>query len=105
MSLHTTTRNRPLGNLEWSKDVANISAEPISLNERMRRLPSVSEGGRGVGDNSEVSREHVVDTSRLTIELEGTFSRDIWKVTNPYHIVMYGLQTPQIHNLNVLQYS
>ena len=37
----TTVTNRPLG--EWSKDVANISVEPISLVERGRRLPSVNE--------------------------------------------------------------
>ena len=37
----TTVMNRPLG--EWSKDVANISVEPISLVERGRRLPSVKE--------------------------------------------------------------
>ena len=34
MSLHTTTRNRWLGSLEWSSDVANISVEPISSIER-----------------------------------------------------------------------
>ena len=37
----TTVTNRPLG--EWSKDVANISVEPISLVERGRRLPSANE--------------------------------------------------------------
>ena len=37
----TTVTNRPLG--EWSKDVANISVEPISLVERGRRLPSVND--------------------------------------------------------------
>ena len=33
--------NRPLG--EWSKDVENISVEPISLVERGRQVPSVKE--------------------------------------------------------------
>jgi hypothetical protein len=37
----TTVTNWLLG--EWSKDVANISVEPISLVERRRRLPSVNE--------------------------------------------------------------
>ena len=37
----TTVTNRPLG--EWSRDVANISVEPISLVERGRRDPSVNE--------------------------------------------------------------
>ena len=37
----TTVTNRPLG--EWSKDVANISVEPVSLEERGRRLPSAKE--------------------------------------------------------------
>jgi hypothetical protein len=56
----TTVTNRPLG--EWSKDVANVSVEPIFLVERGRRLPSVNGGwgGRGVGDSLKVSREDVV---------------------------------------------
>ena len=37
----TTVMNRPLG--EWSKGVANISVEPISLLERGRQLPSVNQ--------------------------------------------------------------
>ena len=37
----TTVTNLPLG--EWSKDVAKISVEPISLVERGRRLPSANE--------------------------------------------------------------
>jgi hypothetical protein len=55
--------NRSLG--EWSKDVADISVEPISLVERWRRLLSERGrwGGRGVGDSLEVSREDIVDAS------------------------------------------
>ena len=37
----TAVTDQPLG--EWSKDVANISVEPISLVERGRRLTSVNE--------------------------------------------------------------
>ena len=37
----TAVTNLPLE--EWSKDVAKISVEPISLVERGRRLPSVNE--------------------------------------------------------------
>ena len=48
MSLHTTTQNRSLANLEWSNDAVNILVEPISLIERGRR-PLFGE--RGVGDS------------------------------------------------------
>ena len=47
MSLHTTTQNRSLANLEWSNDAVNISVEPISLIERGRRLPFVNEEKEG----------------------------------------------------------
>ena len=47
MSLHTTTQNQSLANLEWSNDAVNISVEPISLIERGRRLPFVNEGKEG----------------------------------------------------------
>ena len=43
-------------------------------------------GRKRVAGSSEVSREHVVDASRLTIELEGIFSSNMWTVTNPHHI-------------------
>ena len=71
--------------------MANISVEPISLNEGRRRLPFVSEVDReeeGWAIVRWFPREHIVDTSRLTIELEGTFSSNMWTIKNPHRIVM-----------------
>ena len=56
-----------MGNSEWSKDLVNISVEPILLIERGSLLPS-EQGrwrGREVGDSSEISGEDVVDASKL----------------------------------------